>query len=276
MADEHATARYRHWYAKLLRFYPKPYRERFGEGMEQTFNDLCREHPTAGDGLFGFVLWVFVETSARIIRENMTFMIRQNTRRLIVWTIVGALILTIPLAMQFQPFADEVQWNEAIAYGVILLVVGGFYELWQWLKTRTSAYRFAFGVGLLGALLLGWVNGAVGIIGSEDNPANLMYGTVFSVGLIGSLISRFKPRGMARTLFAAALVQALVPVVALTISPEVSWGDAGVIGVFVFNSIFGVLFAGSGFLFLHVAHKENQNQELPLRCREAHPPKATT
>lgn len=70
MAYEHETARYRHWYAKLLRFYPRPYRERFGEGMEQTFNDLCRERERAGDGLFGFVLWVFVETSAGIIREN--------------------------------------------------------------------------------------------------------------------------------------------------------------------------------------------------------------
>src|SRR4029077_16900076 len=37
------TARYRNLYAKLLRLYPKPYRERFGEEMEQTFNDICRE-----------------------------------------------------------------------------------------------------------------------------------------------------------------------------------------------------------------------------------------
>lgn len=181
----------------------------------------------------------------------------QNTRRLIVWAIVVAFILLIPLAMQFT---NEVQWNEAVAYSVILLAVGGFYELWQWLKTRTRAYRIAFGVGLAGAFLLGWVNGAVGIIGSEDNPANLMYGAVFAVGLIGFLISRFKPRGMARTLFAAAVVQLLVPVFALFIWPaQASWGEAGVIGVFVVNSIFAVLFVGSGLLFLRAAHKENQN-----------------
>ena len=173
----------------------------------------------------------------------------QNTRRLIVWAVVVALILLIPLAMQFQPFVDEVQWNEAVAYGVILLVIGGFFELWQWLKTRTRAYRIAFGIGLAGVLLLGWVSGTVGIIGSENNPVNLMYWVVFAVGLIGSLISRFKPRGMARTLFATAFVQVLVPVVALIISPEVSWGNAGVIGVFVLNSIFAVLFVGSAMFF---------------------------
>lgn len=52
MANEHATARYRKIYTKLLRLYPKPFRERFREGMEQTFNDLCQERKEAGKGLF--------------------------------------------------------------------------------------------------------------------------------------------------------------------------------------------------------------------------------
>src|SRR5690606_14094324 len=152
---------------------------------------------------------------------------RQDTRRLIVWTVVGALMLVIPLAMQFT---NEVQWNEAVAYGFILLAAGGTYELWQWWKTRSVAYRLALVVGLAGALLIGWINGAVGIIRSEDNPANLLYGAVFAVGLVGSLVSRFKPRGMACTLSVATIVHMLVPVAALIISPEVSWGNAGVVG----------------------------------------------
>jgi hypothetical protein len=71
MADEQDIARYRRWYRKLLRFYSRAYRERFAESMEQTFNDLCRERAKAGDGVFGFVLWTFVETSAAIVRERM-------------------------------------------------------------------------------------------------------------------------------------------------------------------------------------------------------------
>lgn len=174
-------------------------------------------------------------------------MAMQNIKkRLLVWIIVVVLIFLIPLTMLFT---DEVQWNEAIAYAVILLAVGGFYELWRWLKARNRVYRFAFGVGLAGMFLLGWVSGAVGIIGSENNSVNLMYWAVPVVGLIGSLISRFKPRGMACTLFTVALVQFLVPVVALIISPEVSWGNVGVIGVFVFNFIFVLLFMLSALLF---------------------------
>jgi len=184
---------------------------------------------------------------ALYILKPLITIIQNISKRLIVWAIVIVLILMLPLAMRFT---NEVQWNEAIAYGIILLAIGGFYELLRWLKTRSRVYRLAFGVGLAGLLLLGWANGAVGIIGSENNPANLMYGVVFAVGLIGSLISRFKPRGMARTLFATAVVQILVPLFALFIWPaQAFWGEAGVIGVFVINLIFAMLFVVSALLF---------------------------
>lgn len=169
------------------------------------------------------------------------------TKRFIIWTIIVVLIILIPLAMQSTA---EVQWNEATAYIVILLALGGFYELWHWLKTCQIMYRFAFVVGLLGAFFVGWVNGAVGIIGSEDNPANLLYVAVFVVGFIGSIVSGFRPYGMARTLFLTAVVQLLIPIFALFIWPaKVSWGGAGVIGVLVFNSIFALIFVVSALLF---------------------------
>ena len=65
MATNLAGRRYQAWYAMLLRLYPRPFRERFGEGMAQTFHDLCREHRIEGRGLFGLVRWIFFETSVR-------------------------------------------------------------------------------------------------------------------------------------------------------------------------------------------------------------------
>jgi len=59
---------------------------------------------------------------------------------------------------------------------------------------------------------------------------------------------------MARTLFAAAAAQLLVPVTALVISPTVSWGDAGLLGVFVLNAVFATFFAGSALLFRRASH----------------------
>ncbi len=56
MATNVAGRRYGTWYAMPLRLYPRPFRERFGEAMAQTFHDLCRERSVAGRGLFGLAL----------------------------------------------------------------------------------------------------------------------------------------------------------------------------------------------------------------------------
>ena len=57
-------------YKKLLTFYPRGFRERLGESMEQTFNDLYRER-RAESASFGFILWTFVETGIGIFREHV-------------------------------------------------------------------------------------------------------------------------------------------------------------------------------------------------------------
>jgi hypothetical protein len=57
--------------------------------------------------------------------------------------------------------------------------------------TDNRAYRAAVGVAIAAAFILVWMNLAVGIIGSEDNPANLMYGGVLAIGIIGAVIARF-------------------------------------------------------------------------------------
>ena len=81
-----------------------------------------------------------------------------------------------------------------------------------------------------------------------------MYLGVLAVGFIGAFIARFEPRGMARALFATAVAQALVLGIVLVIWPQVSWGAAGVSGVFVLNAFFVTLFAASALLFRHAGH----------------------
>ena len=170
-------------------------------------------------------------------------------KRLSFWVLSIFAILMIPfVAMQFT---REVNWSlsDFIIMGIILFSIGLSYELIA-RKSDKTVYRAAFGVALTGVFLLLWVNGAVGIIGSENNPANLIYGTVLIVGILGSFFSRFKSRGMVRTLYFMALVQFLVPIFALIIGPDiVSWGEAGVIGVIVLNAFFVMLFIISALLF---------------------------
>jgi hypothetical protein len=161
-----------------------------------------------------------------------------------------ALILLLPfLAMQFT---DEVVWNLAdfAVAGVLLFGAGLTYALLA-RKAGNIAYRAAVGVAVAAALVLVWMNLAVGIIGSEDNPANLMYVGVLAVGIIGALFARFQPHGMARALFATALAQAVVAVIALIAGLGYPW--SGPLELTLLNGFFVVLFAGSAWLFRRAA-----------------------
>jgi hypothetical protein len=157
-----------------------------------------------------------------------------------------ALLLLIPLvAMQFT---SEVVWtlSDFVIAGALLFGTGLTYLLVARLGNN-GTYRLAVGIAVMAGLLLVWINLAVGFIGSEDNPANLLFGGVLAVACIGAIVARFRPRGMAYAMFAAALAQFVVPLIAASIwKPEVDWG---MVQVLVFNTVFAGIWATSGWLF---------------------------
>jgi hypothetical protein len=138
---------------------------------------------------------------------------RWNPWRIAGWSFATLILLPPLVAMQFTKEVTWTAFDFALAV-TLILGVGIPFEL-AVRRTRNIAYRAGVGVELVAALFLVFINGAVGIIGSEDNPANLMYAGVLAVALIGALIARFQPNGMSRALFATAVAQALVGAIAL-------------------------------------------------------------
>ena len=112
-------------------------------------------------------------------------------------------------------------------------------------------YRLAVGVALVAALMLVWLSLGVGIIGRDGDPANLMYFGVLAVGIIGALVARFRPRGMARALVATALAQTLVGMIAIFGGLGRPW--SGALELLCLNGFFVALFVGSAWLFLRAA-----------------------
>lgn len=167
---------------------------------------------------------------------------------------ITAIILLIPLiAMQFT---NEVLWDltDFIVAGILIFGSGTAYTLIT-RKSGKSVYRTAIGFALLSAFLLIWVNGAVGVIGSEDNSINLWYFGVIGIGVIGGLITRFKPLGMKITLFAMAFAQTLITSVAL-ISGAQNLPYSSVTEILGVNGFFIILFVVAGLLFRHADRSE--------------------
>jgi hypothetical protein len=117
-----------------------------------------------------------------------------------------------------------------------------------------NAYRAAVGVALAAAFILVWLSLGVGVIGADGDPANMMYFGVLAVGLIGAIIARFRPHGMARALFATALAQASVALIALIFGLGYPWSPP--LEILVLNGFFVALFVGSALLFRYAAREQ--------------------
>jgi len=244
MATNVAGRRYRTWYAMLLRLYPRPFRERFGEGMAQTFHDLCREHRDARRGLFVFALWIFLETSVGIVRENATHMSQLGKTMLRVALVALGLLMVPLVASQVVEgwnwpagtfvFVYVLFFGTGMAYAVIARKMGAW------------SYKAGVGVALVAGFALGWSN--MVHVADSENPANLWYYSVLAVGAVGAWLARLEARGMARALFVMAAALALIAVVLPSGAPP-DMARRMAIG----HGVYVVLFTASGLLFRHAS-----------------------
>jgi len=167
--------------------------------------------------------------------------------------------LLIPLtAMQFT---EEVVWtlSDFVIMGTLIFGTGLTYKLIT-RKSGEIAYRIAVGFALATGLLLVWVNLAVGVIGSEDNPVNLLYFGVIAVGIIGGFISRFHQEGMTLTMFAMALAQALVAAIAL-VGGYYQTPPSTVFHIISVNGFFITLFIVSALMFRNAAQENEESEQ---------------
>ncbi|UOR04158.1 hypothetical protein MUN82_14535 [Hymenobacter aerilatus] len=173
------------------------------------------------------------------------------SKSLLLVALATGLLLLIPLvAMQYTA---EVNWtfSDFVFGAVVLFGAGSTFVLIARMGSN-GTYRVAAGVGVVAGLLLVWANAAVGLVGSEDNPANLLYGGVLAVALLGAFVARFRPLGMSNAMFAAALTYVLVTAIALfvwTPSGEAAEPQVRLLNVLVANGVFAAIWAVAGVLF---------------------------
>ena len=129
--------------------------------------------------------------------------------RPLLWGGAAALLLVPLLAMRFVP---GLGFNWTLSDFVFAALLMGGVGLAFELAVRVSpswSYRAGAALGLAAGFLLIWANGAVGYIGSEDNPYNLVFFIVIAIAFAGALVSGFRARGMAWTMAAAGAAHAL-------------------------------------------------------------------
>ncbi|MHB8906447.1 MAG: hypothetical protein ACYC6D_10015 [Melioribacteraceae bacterium] len=164
--------------------------------------------------------------------------------------LLAAVLLLLPLLAML--ITKEVDWSlfDFVAAWILLFSAGFTYRMVA-RKMNNIMYKAAVGVAVGTSLLLIWSNLAVGLIGSEDNPANWMYIGVLAIGFLGAIIARLQPKGMYRVLFSMAFAHALIAVIALIARLDLS-AESSAIEILGVNGFFAVLWIGSALLFRNV------------------------
>ena len=169
------------------------------------------------------------------------------------WRIIG---WAVPVGLLLVPWLARWPWtaSDFIFAAAMFGVVGGTFEL----AVRTSgnlAYRGGVAVALATAFLLVWINLAVGIIGNEDNPLNLMFFGVIAAALIGSIIARFRAAGMARAMTVAAVIQGLIGL-GVFLKGSGASEPPGPVGILLLIEFFAAAWLLSAWLFRMASRDE--------------------
>jgi hypothetical protein len=162
-----------------------------------------------------------------------------NWWRIIGWGTTATFVLAPAIAMQFT---REVNWTPSdFGFAAMLFGALGLGIELAVRMTPDSFFRAGALFALLSAFMVFWANGAVGMIGNEDNPINLLFIGVILIALVGAILSRFGKEGMALAMFTAGTLQASIATIFGILGSDFRGG--------VFTIVLSSLWILSGALF---------------------------
>lgn len=153
------------------------------------------------------------------------------------WRILGwgtiAVLLSLPAILRFP-------WGtfDFVIMGLLLGSVGLAIEFLV-RRTGSAFARLGSVVAVLAAFLTIWVNLAVGMIGSEDNPYNLLFLLVLVFVLLGGIAVRLRADPMVWVLGIAAVFQLALSLGGLEVDPRGA----------LFSSVFAIFWLFAAALF---------------------------
>ena len=181
---------------------------------------------------------------------------RRSPLRLVLWSIPTALLIFPAIAMALS--VDGVDWSpfDFVFAAVLLYGATGTVDL-AIRKGGSMAYRLGTGLAVLVSFLLIWINGAVGVIGNEDNPANLVFIAIIAIAAAGAISSKFEARGMARAMTIACVLNAGVAALPLLFGAGAD-DPPGAVGLTALISAFAIMWGLSAALFAKAARDRGE------------------
>ena len=169
--------------------------------------------------------------------------------RIAAWTAAAGLML-LPISVQLA--SGDFGWSIGdFLFVAFILFTGCFLFDLAARKSPNLSYLLAAGAALAAGFGLIVVNGAVGLVGSEDEAHNLLFLAVILVAIAGAIFARGRADGMSRAMAAAAVAHVALSAGLLISAGGASDGDPmmEVVGL----SLFATIWLASAWLFHRAA-----------------------
>ena len=165
--------------------------------------------------------------------------------RIAAWVVAAGLFL-LPVVVELG--SKDFGWNFAdfVFWGIVLVVSCLLFDFAA-RKSPNFSYLAGSGAALAAGFGLVIVNGAVGLVGSEDEGHNILFGLVLMTAVVGAFIARGRAEGLSRAMLAAAIVHIAVSAILLVRSGGTTEATLGaeIAGL----SVFAAIWLASGWLF---------------------------
>ena len=162
---------------------------------------------------------------------------RSGPWRIAAWSAAAGLFL-LPVMVEFASADFGWDFADFIFWAVVLSVSCPLFD-WAARKSPNFSYLAGSGAALAAGFGLIVVNGAVGLVGSEDEGHNLLFGLVLLVAIVGAFIARGRAEGLARAMLAAAVVHIAISAILLVRAGGATEATLGaeIIGLLVFAGV---------------------------------------
>ncbi|GLR48542.1 hypothetical protein [Sphingomonas astaxanthinifaciens] len=138
---------------------------------------------------------------------------RPRPVRLMLWGVLAGL-LSLPAILGFPWTASDF-----VLMALMLGALGGGIE-YLFARSANPFARAGSAMLVIVCFLTIWVNLAVGMIGSEDNPYNLLFMGLVPAAIAGAVLVRFRPAGLAWIALGCGLVQAALALEGMAADPR--------------------------------------------------------
>lgn len=164
--------------------------------------------------------------------------------RIAAWSAAGALML-LPILVQL--ISGNFGWTigDFVFAAIILFGSCLLFDLAA-RKSPNFSYLAGAGAAIAAGFGLVVVNGAVGLVGSEGEAHNLLFGIVLLVAIAGAVTARGRAAGMAQAMLAAAVAHILVSVGLLVVA---GGADADPLAEILGLSVFAAFWLAAAWLF---------------------------